>query len=211
MKWVERVGRPAFALSLGGRSLLVHRLISTWRWAEAADGARDLLEQAGVRSPLTDDARVQQATVRVGNEQLTAVKVYPQLRADVQVAAVMSGGYIAVMPRPAAAKRISAMRNGMSATVNGARVRLWRPRFGLRLRNRAICVAYASEAWQIVSMSSGRYRVLAANGSELLRIRRYKVMVDDALPTDQLTLLILLDICDIAYTSWIPYRIIHLY
>jgi hypothetical protein len=96
---------------------------------------------------------------------------------------------------------IGGMKRGMIATVDGQEVRIWRPRFGLRLRDRPLFVEGRDIAWTTTLETTRRYRITDRSGADLLRRQGREVLVETTLPSDQLSLLVLIHLAGVPFTS----------
>lgn len=96
---------------------------------------------------------------------------------------------------------IGGMKRGMTATMDGRDVRMWRPHFGLRLQQRAVLVESRDISWTTILEAPRKYRITDRSGADLLRRRGREVLVESTLPSDQLSLAVLVHLAGIPLTS----------
>src|SRR6266498_3255424 len=115
--------------------------MTTTRWTKATSPQVEALRQTGVLPSWLDGSP--HADIHVGDRELLAVN-------GRSGAVVWCEGSVAKLPFAKGAKSIPGMQRGMTATVNDRSVRIWRPRFGLTLRSRALRVKGDETAWAII-------------------------------------------------------------
>lgn len=174
-----------------------------WKSTGKAVFSLDLAPYGHEVTALASD-RVMCSNIRLGQRRWVAFRDW------MRVAMVVGEGSVAQMPNPRALINVPDMRKGLPASLNGHDARIWRPRWGFRLRNRTVHIAHEGSEWQVhaAGIAARTVWITDSNGMDLLRPGKRSVLVEDSLPADQLTLLHLLAVCHVAAPSSYLYRFV---
>jgi hypothetical protein len=139
--------------------------------------------------------------IKVAERHLLAIK-------DLSFTAVICEGSVARLPPPRSLKSITAFKRGVTGTVDGQPLRIWRPRFGWTLASRALSVDAVDIQWSLVPDGVRSYHVADASGADLLRRSGEGLVADCDLPSGQLSLLLLVHVTGIALTSSLFWHVV---
>lgn len=99
------------------------------------------------------------------------------------------------------------LKRGLTVDVDGSTAKIWRPRFGLRVRDRVVKIEVAGSVFTIIPMSLRRYEIVNAEGLTVLRrVGRTSSIENDLDPRD-MTVLLFVHAQGIALTSFITWHL----